>query len=223
MNYPSPPPGSRFTAHKVWGLLLMFLLGYAVAHWLSRWQSRPLLDAQAEPRPVVPRGDLAADEVSTIELFRENSPAVVYITTAKFAIDRRYFDERLLSQGTGSGFIWNSDGYVVTNDHVLADSNFAQVTLFDQSIWKADVVGRASGKDLAVLRIDAPPERLHAILCGRWQFRRATPGQPGAIDRRQHGNLQSLGCIRRSGLCNSCGYGQPHRAAVDSARTHYPP
>jgi S1-C subfamily serine protease len=167
MNDPMTPVGSRFNASKLLGLVLMFVLGYAVAHWFAHWQERPLLDAQAQPRPVVPRGDLAADEASTVELFRENSPAVVYITTAKIGFDRRYFDERLLSQGTGSGFIWNDEGYVVTNDHVLADSNYAQVTLFDQSIWKAEVVGRASGKDLAVLKIDAPPDRLHAILCGR--------------------------------------------------------
>ena len=135
----------------------MFLIGYAVAQWVGSWRARPLHDPAAEPRPVVPRGDLAADEQSTVELFREHSPAVVFITTARIGFDMLHFDERLLSQGTGSGFIWSADGYIVTNDHVISDANFAQVTLYDQSVWKADVVGRASGKDLAVLKIDAPP------------------------------------------------------------------
>jgi S1-C subfamily serine protease len=147
--------------------VLIFLIGYAVAQWVGQWRSRPLLDPGAEPRPIAPRGDLAGDEATTVELFRAHSPAVVFITTAKIGFDFRRFDERLLSQGMGSGFVWSPDGYVVTNDHVISDADYAQVTLHDQSVWKAEVVGRASGKDLAVLKIDAPPDRLHAILVGR--------------------------------------------------------
>jgi S1-C subfamily serine protease len=134
---------------------------------VGQWRSRPLLDPRAEPRPIVPRGDLAADESTTVELFRTHSPAVVFITTAKIGFDFRRFDERLLSQGMGSGFVWSTDGYVVTNDHVISDADYAQVTLYDQSVWKAEVVGRAPGKDLAVLKIEAPPDRLHAIVVGR--------------------------------------------------------
>jgi S1-C subfamily serine protease len=145
----------------------MFLVGYAVAQWVSGWRTRPLHNPQAEPRTVVPRGDLAADEQSTVELFRQHSPAVVFITTARIGFDLFHFDERLLSQGSGSGFIWSADGYIVTNDHVISDANLAQVTLYDQSVWKADVVGRASGKDLAVLKIDAPADRLQPMTLGR--------------------------------------------------------
>src|SRR5690606_17318909 len=118
----------------------------------------PLLNPEAPPKLVAPRGDLAADELATIELFREHSPAVVFITTARRGFDPRSLDERLLAQGAGSGFIWSQDGYIVTNDHVIAGANVAQVTLFDQSLWPAELVGRASGKDLAVLKIDAPPD-----------------------------------------------------------------
>jgi S1-C subfamily serine protease len=151
----------------VWALILTFLAGYALAHGLAQWRAAPLLDKEAEPLPIIPRGDLAEDEAATVDLFRDNAPAVVYITTARIGFDLRRFDERLISQGTGSGFVWRTDGYVVTNDHVLADADYAQVTLHDQSVWKAQVVGRASGKDLAVLKIDAPADRLQAIVCGR--------------------------------------------------------
>lgn len=118
---------------------------------------------------MVPRGDLAADERSVIELFRNQSPAVVFITTAKVGIDWRRFDETTISRGSGSGFVWSKDGYIVTNDHVVSEASLAQVTLADQSVWKAELVGRASGKDLAVLKIEAPADRLRPILVGKSQ------------------------------------------------------
>jgi S1-C subfamily serine protease len=164
---PPSPPVRRSSLGIGWYLLLMFLVGYGVAQWMGPWRRSRLLDPEAPPKLVVPRGDLAADEKSTVELFRQHSPAVVFITTVRVGFDLRTFDERLLPQGAGSGFIWSDDGYVVTNDHVISGANIAQVTLFDQSVWKAEVVGRASGKDLAVLKIDAPPDRLQPIVLGR--------------------------------------------------------
>lgn len=124
-------------------------------------------DMRAAPQPVAARGDLAEDEKATIELFRQHSPAVVFITTAQIGIDTRYFDERMLSQGAGSGFVWSEDGYIVTNDHVIASASIAQVTLSDQSVWEAKLVGRAPGTDLAVLKINAPADRLQKILIGQ--------------------------------------------------------
>jgi S1-C subfamily serine protease len=150
-----------------WLLVLLFLMGYAAATFLQHLRTKPLLDPQARPRPTVPRGNLADDEAATIALFRDHSPAVVFITTARIGFDLRRFDETTLSQGTGSGFIWSREGYIVTNDHVISEANVAQVTLFDQSVWRAELVGRAPGKDLAVLKIDALPDRLNPIQVGR--------------------------------------------------------
>ena len=75
----------------------------------------------AEPRAVTARGDLAEDEKGTIALFKAVSPSVVYITTT--AVRRDLFSLRALEvpQGTGSGFVWNENGYIVTNYHVIAD------------------------------------------------------------------------------------------------------
>jgi S1-C subfamily serine protease len=71
-----------------------------------------------------------------------------------------------IPQGTGSGFVWDTKGNIITNFHVIQNAAVAQVTLGDQSNWKAQVVGVAADKDLAVLRIAAPAERLRPIPMG---------------------------------------------------------
>lgn len=123
-------------------------------------------DATAE-RPVTPRGDLAADEKSTIELFRSASPSVVYITSLAVQRDLITMDLEQTPKGTGSGFIWDKQGHVVTNFHVIMDASGARVTLQDHSVWEAKLVGVSSDKDLAVLRIDAPAALLTPIPVGR--------------------------------------------------------
>jgi S1-C subfamily serine protease len=125
-----------------------------------------LNDPRAVPRPVTARGELLNDERSTIALFRQASPAVVNITA--IGVQRDLFTLNLyqIPQGTGSGFVWDSSGNVITNFHVIQNADAAQVTLADQSNWKARVVGVAPDKDLAVLRIDAPANRLHPIPIG---------------------------------------------------------
>ena len=125
-----------------------------------------LYDRTARPRLVTPRGDLAQDEKSTIELFKQVSPSVVYITS--IALRRDYLSFRALEipRGTGSGFIWDDNGYVVTNFHVIQEAQVAEVTLADGSPWQARLVGAEPDKDLAVLKIDAPGKRLPPISVG---------------------------------------------------------
>ena len=124
-----------------------------------------LKGAAADSRPVTARGDLAEDEKSTIELFKRASPSVVYITTlSRRAVN--FFEMTDVPQGTGSGFLWDRQGHVVTNYHVIPDSDSSVVTLSDQTNWKATVVGVEPDKDLAVLRISAPAEKLTPILVG---------------------------------------------------------
>ena len=125
-----------------------------------------LNDPRAAPRSVTARGELAGEEKATIALFRQASPAVVNITA--IGVQRDFFTLNLyqIPQGTGSGFVWDNSGNVITNFHVIQNADAAQVTLADQSNWKARVVGVAPDKDLAVLRIDAPASRLHPIPIG---------------------------------------------------------
>jgi S1-C subfamily serine protease len=119
----------------------------------------------AEPRAITPRGDLAEDEKSTIELFRRVSPSVVFITTlSRDAIG--FFEIQEVPRGAGSGFVWDRDGHVVTNFHVIQGASGARVTLHDRSEWPAKLVGAAPDQDLAVLRIEAPAEKLSPIMVG---------------------------------------------------------
>jgi S1-C subfamily serine protease len=119
----------------------------------------------AEPRPVAARGDLAADEKATIELFRQASPSVVFITT----LARRrtgLFRVAEIPSGEGSGFVWDALGHVVTNFHVIQGASSARVTLSDGSTWTASFVGAAPDRDLAVLRIFPEGATLRPILVG---------------------------------------------------------
>jgi S1-C subfamily serine protease len=131
--------------------------------WLDR---ATLNDPKSAPRAVSSRAELWPDERSTIGLFRQASPAVVNITA--IGVQRDLFTLNLyqIPQGTGSGFVWDTKGNIITNFHVIQNAAAAQVTLADQSNWKAQVVGVAADKDLAVLRIDAPADRLRPIPVG---------------------------------------------------------
>lgn len=127
---------------------------------------RRLFNPGAEPRAVTARGDLADDELNTIDIFRENSSSVVYVTS--IALRRGFFSLNAVEipQGTGSGFVWDKEGRIVTNYHVISDANRVQVTMADQSTWKAVLVGAAPDKDLAVLQISAPGDKLRPIPIG---------------------------------------------------------
>jgi S1-C subfamily serine protease len=136
----------------------------------ATWQARAASNApppQAAPRVVAARGDLAAGEQATIALFREASPSVVYITSLGLVRDWYSLRPVEIPRGTGSGFLWDDQGHVVTNFHVVQNSSAARVTLNDQTTWDAELVGTEPRKDLAVLRISAPHEKLRAILVGR--------------------------------------------------------
>jgi S1-C subfamily serine protease len=117
-------------------------------------------------RPVAARPDLDPDEKATVNLFRAASPSVVYITNLAVRRDIFGMNATEVPQGTGSGFIWNDAGYVVTNYHVISTAQAAQVTLEDHSSWDARFVGAEPEKDLAVLKIDAPAERLRPLAIG---------------------------------------------------------
>ena len=71
-----------------------------------------------------------------------------------------------IPRGTGTGFLWDDRGNVVTNFHVIQAGQTARVTLADQTTWKAALVGAFPDRDLAVLRIDAPKEKLKPIAVG---------------------------------------------------------
>lgn len=120
----------------------------------------------ATPRAVTARGDLAADEQNTIDIFKTTAPSVVYITSIALRRDLFSLNAVEIPQGTGSGFIWDTQGRIVTNYHVISDANRIRVTMADQTTWKAVLIGAAPDKDLAVLQIGKPLHTLQPIPIG---------------------------------------------------------
>ncbi|PHR98344.1 MAG: 2-alkenal reductase [Blastopirellula sp.] len=116
------------------------------------------LNPNAQPRVVAARGSLADDEKSTIELFNRSANSVVYITTSRLA--RSYSSANLLEipSGTGTGFVWDDQGHIVTNYHVIKDvdqgSGRALVTFADQEVYQASIIGVSPENDLAVLKVN---------------------------------------------------------------------
>lgn len=122
------------------------------------------------PRTVTARGELGADEKSTIEVFEMASPSVVYIRTkgAQPVFFGGTAEQQLAS---GSGFIWDEQGHVITNLHVVRDAvERSQIQLevqfSDSTVRDAVFVGAVYQHDIAVLRIEAKPSQLVPITLG---------------------------------------------------------
>lgn len=156
-----PKPASRWYL----GVALGVVLALVVWSLTGRFQAHEH-HPNAIPRTIAPRADLAADEQTTIELFRNASPSVAYITTLAYQRDAFNLNLFEIPQGTGSGFVWDQEGHIITNFHVIQEASGAKVTLADNSDWDAQLVGVAPDQDLAVLSIKAPAERLHPIPVG---------------------------------------------------------
>jgi S1-C subfamily serine protease len=111
-------------------------------------------DGEAKPHTIAPRGELAADEKATITLFEQSKNSVVYISTQQQVMDPWTRNVFSIPRGTGSGFIWDGVGHVVTNYHVVEGASEATVKLADGREHKAVLVGASKSHDLAVLKIN---------------------------------------------------------------------
>lgn len=163
-----PQPGDRQASLKKRRVSSLVVLVLILAGWwfLFRPGQKTVTQPDVEPRAVVARGDLASEEKTAVEIFRNSSPAVVYITTIELRRNLFNLNVYEIPQGTGSGFIWDREGRIVTNYHVIEEANRLEVTLADQSVWKGVIVGVAPDKDLAVLRISAPADKLRTLPIG---------------------------------------------------------
>lgn len=117
-------------------------------------------------RDIQPVTRVTSAEEATIKLFEESAPSVAFITTSTLRKDYWTRDVTEIPAGSGSGFIWDYDGHVVTNFHVIKDASKAIVTLADHSSYEAELVGYEPRKDIAVLKIDAPVSVLRPIPVG---------------------------------------------------------
>jgi len=141
----------RFLPRLLWlvAAAAVLILLWRAAPDLFPGSSRP----DAAPRPVTARGDLAADEQATIELFEKSRDSVVYISTRAEVMDVWTRNVFSVPRGTGSGFIWDDAGHVVTNFHVIEGASEATVKLADGRSFRAALVGASPAHDIAVLKI----------------------------------------------------------------------
>jgi 2-alkenal reductase len=149
---------SQFTRLVVIWLLLIASI------WVGDSFIRGVLLTQGEPRAITPRGSLTDLERQTIELFENSAPSVVYIVTESRRVGPFGFSTG--QRGTGSGFIWDAAGHVVTNYHVLAEADRLLVRLNDQETGTARLVGVAPDYDLAVLKLGPTRTPLKPIPLG---------------------------------------------------------
>jgi S1-C subfamily serine protease len=122
--------------------------------------------AQAAPRAITPRGALTAEEKANIAIFEASKSSVVYISTRERVVDIWTRNIQTVPRGTGSGFIWDDEGHVVTNLHVIEGAADATVRLSDGRDYPADLIGTSTAHDIAVLRIRVPSNRPKPIPIG---------------------------------------------------------
>ncbi|MDF0603047.1 trypsin-like peptidase domain-containing protein [Psychromarinibacter sp. C21-152] len=130
-------------------LLAGLALGAAALFWYEASTAPP-----PEPRTITPRGELSPSEETVIALFEATQGSVVSITTRAEMFDPFSRRRQVVPRGSGSGFLWDDAGHVVTNNHVIEGASGAQVRLADGQVVPARLVGRDPSHDLAVLRID---------------------------------------------------------------------
>jgi S1-C subfamily serine protease len=135
------------------------LLAMAALAMLMLWAPARALEARNEtkdraaPREITPRGELSGDERATIDLFERSRNFVVFITTKQAVVDFWSRNVTSVPRGTGSGFIWDDAGHIVTNFHVIQGASEASVKLVDGRSFRASLVGASPEHDIAVLKI----------------------------------------------------------------------
>ncbi|MCX8086166.1 MAG: trypsin-like peptidase domain-containing protein [Rhodocyclaceae bacterium] len=153
-------------------LFRLFALTLAAALLIFLWRGLPDFAAffgtapEAAPRTVTPRGDLAADEQATIALFEAARDSVVFISTRAQVMDFWTRNVFSVPRGTGSGFIWDDAGHIVTNYHVIENASEAIVKLADGRSFRAALVGASPAHDIAVLKIGVGFKRPPPVAIG---------------------------------------------------------
>lgn len=104
------------------------------------------------------------DEHNTIHVVKRNVNSVVFVTNIQRGGGYLFDDQ--VRQGTGSGFVWDKQGHIVTNYHVVEGGHLFAVTFPNQETRQAKLVGAEINKDIAVLKIDGDPEKLLPVTAG---------------------------------------------------------
>ena len=125
----------------------------------------PAAQTRVREAPAAPAA-LRPDELAMVELFERTSPSVVYLTSLARRVDWFGRTTAEVPQGTGTGFVWDDLGHVITNYHVIRGADTVQVVLHDQATYEANFVGASPSHDLAVLRITVPAGGLQPVDIG---------------------------------------------------------
>jgi S1-C subfamily serine protease len=168
---PEPPQPRPSPLGMLLSLLVLFGLVAGGAYLWRWWHSNPdNPQLYGQLHPVAPDNGLYLDEKHNIDLYNQTKASVVHVTSLGRARLSAFSNVQEIPEGTGSGFVWDDGGHIVTNYHVIQGaSGGAKVTVFDQktpTTFDATIVGASPDKDVAVLRIDAPKSRLHPIKVG---------------------------------------------------------
>ena len=125
-------------------------------------KENPTAIATAGTTPVF----LTNDEQNNISVFKSASPSVVFVTNTQLRRQRFSLNVMEIPRGSGTGFIWDESGLIVTNFHVVQGANKITIELQSNKSYQATVVGIAPEKDIALLKIDAPKEDLQPLPLG---------------------------------------------------------
>jgi S1-C subfamily serine protease len=163
------------TRHLFIGILIGIAAGLILTSTFStnfdgkqdtRPQAKPVNAIATTTAAVPEEAVLLPDEQNTISVFQEVAPSVVFITSKAVRQGFFFTETYEVPAGSGSGFIWDDRGHIVTNFHVIENASALTVTLSDHSSYEAEIVGAEPSKDIAVLRIKVPSSKLRPVRAG---------------------------------------------------------
>jgi S1-C subfamily serine protease len=140
---------TRFNRPILIGILVVLVIIAAQPYIKER------LFSAIAPRPVKARGDLADYERATVAIFDRVSPSVVQVAGPADAADGSVSGDEETAVQSGTGFVWDAAGHIVTNNHVVQGTRMLAVRLASGEIGRASIVGVAPSYDLAVIHIDS--------------------------------------------------------------------
>jgi S1-C subfamily serine protease len=160
-----PPHANQRGAMRLLALGLIIGLG---AYWAgSRWGQRSPDSVHARPTALVAdEGPITLDptEAQNVRIYKQASPAVANIVTR--AVQYDFFFDAVPVEGAGSGFVIDTDGHILTNYHVVQGAETIEVTLGDQSRYKAKYIGADTRNDIALIQIDPKGHKLTTLPLG---------------------------------------------------------
>lgn len=167
MNY-SPmgpdPATERLQRNLLYTWILLGIISVVFVIPTVRWWWN--FGVESGPREITPRGELADFEKTTVELFKQVSPSVVFVNVSSRVRSPYSMRTMDVPAGAGSGFVWDEAGHIVTNYHVVQNASKATVVMFDQSSHEASLVGYSKSHDLAVLKIRVPAGIVRPVAVG---------------------------------------------------------